>query len=190
MDDFVPVPGFEGLYEVSRGGVVRSLLRTVVRGNGTVQVFQPKVLSQFLSDKGYPCVSLKNDSCGKSRVYRVHRLLATAFIENPIKHPEVNHLDGNKANNSIENLEWTTPSGNRKHAWDTGLRDRRHLPYVQGERVGTSKLTNEKVLYARQLRKDGYSYSQIAAKIGVTKMPARLAVNGITWSHVLPPNPE
>jgi hypothetical protein len=59
-----------------------------------------------------------------------------------------------------------------------------------GERVGTSKLTNEKVLYARQLRKDGYSYSQIAAKIGVTKMPARLAVNGITWSHVLPPNPE
>ena len=78
-----------------------------------------KILKNSLSNDGYYCVGLaiNKKNCRK----RVHRLVATAFIENPNNYPYVNHINGIKTDNNVENLEWCTPQQNTQHAWDTGL---------------------------------------------------------------------
>lgn len=73
-------------------------------------------------NQGYMCVSLQIN--GKAHRRRVHRLVALAFIPNPDGKSEVNHIDGNKTNNHVSNLEWCTPSENLIHAYKTGLRSR------------------------------------------------------------------
>ena len=73
-----------------------------------------------LDSSGYPVVTLRGDS-GVRKTFKVHRLVAALFVENPHNKPEVNHKDGVKTNNHYCNLEWVTRSENIKHAWDTGL---------------------------------------------------------------------
>lgn len=76
------------------------------------------------SYKGYVSVTLNNN--GLKKYFKVHRLVAMTFIPNPENKPQVNHIDGNKSNNSVYNLEWVTNSENVKHAVKTGLRDKAH----------------------------------------------------------------
>ena len=110
-----PVKGYEGLYEVSDEGAVKSLPKKAGRRN------QPEKLSAtFINRIGYVCVNLYKDNHQKQ--VRVHRLVAEAFIPNPENLPCVNHIDGNKLNNHVYNLEWCTQSENAKHAFQTGLR--------------------------------------------------------------------
>lgn len=104
-----PIVGFEGLYEVSNIGRVKSLKRNTTSG---------RVLSQALN-RGYMSVVLCKN--GKHYNAKVHRLVAMAYIQNPNKKKEVNHIDGNKTNNRAENLEWVTASENAKHARLKGL---------------------------------------------------------------------
>ena len=90
-EKWLPVPGYEGLYEVSDHGKVRS---------------RKKVLKEHPMRNGYYNVSLFKD--GKYKAYGIHRLVALAFIPNREHLPQVNHKDGNKKNNAVENLEWCT----------------------------------------------------------------------------------
>jgi hypothetical protein len=113
MEEWKDIDGFEGLYQVSNIGRVRSLNHET---NGKKYI--GKVLSTKVTS-GYPTVLLSNGA--KKTLCRVHRLVARTFIENPTKLPEVNHLDGNKNNNCVENLEWCTSRENKIHAWVTGL---------------------------------------------------------------------
>lgn len=78
-----------------------------------------KILKLYISKKGYLQVNLTKNR--QSKTSSVHRLVATAFIQNPKNKPEVNHIDGNKQNNKIDNLEWVTSSENTIHAIKTGL---------------------------------------------------------------------
>lgn len=85
----------------------------------TVKVFQGCLMKTGINNSGYELAYLCKNS--KRKALTVHRLVAKAFIPNPSDLPEVNHKDGDKLNNRVSNLEWSSISDNRKHAYDTGL---------------------------------------------------------------------
>ena len=107
------IPGYEGLYQVSNLGNVKS-----VRNN--------KVLSQTNHKEGYKLVSVSVNS--KHKELTVHRLVALAFIQNPKGYRDVNHKDGNKSNNVLENLEWVSHSENIKHSYEVLKQKRNSKP--------------------------------------------------------------
>lgn len=96
---------YEGLYQVSNLGKVKSLKRN--------KIITPKLIHSYFSVILYNKKNYKN--------FRIHRLVAQAFIPNPNNYPQVNHIDGNKLNNSVNNLEWCTQSHNMKEAYRIGL---------------------------------------------------------------------
>ena len=102
------IPNYEGLYMVSDDGKIKGLK-------------SGKELKYSYTYNGYRKVKLYCDSQGKT--FMVHRLVASAFIPNVQNKPQVNHIDGNKENNAVENLEWVTQSENLSHAVKTGLID-------------------------------------------------------------------
>lgn len=112
------VVGWEGLYEVSTLGNVYSI-RTdrILKGQRTGDA------------GGYLGVDLSLGGIYKR--YLIHRLVAEAFIDNPSQLSIVNHIDGNKQNNTLDNLQWTTVAQNTQHAYDTGLTNGRRIPVLQ-----------------------------------------------------------
>lgn len=121
MTEFRDIPGFEGLYQVSRNGQVRALERQSHFKDGTLhRVFPEKVVSPYLIHSGYLCVKLRPESKGKQISCFVHRLVALTFIPNPENLPEVNHKDSNRANPNDWNLEWVGPKENMAHAMKFG----------------------------------------------------------------------
>ena len=101
----VDLPGYEGVYKASSLGYIT---------NGR------KKLKTYTINSGYLCLKL-HDANGVRKSHLLHRLIAQAFIPNPSNFPEVNHIDGIKANCALDNLEWQTSQGNKKHAKETGL---------------------------------------------------------------------
>jgi hypothetical protein len=115
------ITGYEGYYQVSNMGRVKSLARKVARiGHGGFRSVREKILPAYFDNNGYQIVFLSKN--GERRTLKMHRLVAFAFIPyNPATN-EVNHIDGCKSNNKVTNLEWVTPSQNIRHADKKGLR--------------------------------------------------------------------
>lgn len=129
MYDFVSVKEFPD-YLVNRLGQIKRL--------------DGKLLKTGRSEKGYVIVHIKG-SDGNMHTVRVHRLVAMAFIPNPNNYPEVNHIDGNKLNNTVSNLEWCTKQQNIAHARQTGL-----APLKYGFSNPYSILTKDQVDYIKK----------------------------------------
>lgn len=107
-----------------------------------------------------------------------HRFIAICFVPNPHFLPLVNHLDGDKKNNSPRNLEWTDYSGNQKHAYQSGLKS------ADGERNGQSKLLESEVIELRALRESGWSLNTIALKFNIHRTTAGEICSRKLWNHI------
>lgn len=140
---WLPVKDFEGYYEISSKGRVRTCA-IFIRHDGNFSeeggYVKPHHRIRSTSINRYGYVQIKLCKLAKCRTLTVHRLVAKAFIPNPNKYVQVNHKDGVKTNNSVDNLEWISSSGNIKHAYDTGL-----IVAVKGENHHKAKLTLQKV---------------------------------------------
>jgi hypothetical protein len=112
-----PVVGYEGFYEVSNHGRVRSVTHTIIRSNGVPTIIKSKLIRFSKLPCGYLQVGLHRD--GKTKSARIHRLVAMAFIPNPYNLEQINHKDENKTNNYVDNLEWCTPKYNTNYG--TGM---------------------------------------------------------------------
>ena len=138
------VPDYEGLYQISNLGNVKSLKREVYDKFGKKYNKKERILKPGLST-GYFTINLCKN--GVSKNYMIHKLVIESFIPNPENKPCVNHINGIKTDNRLENLEWVTYSENTKHAFKIGLQ----IPSKRvGENHNRSKLTNESVLYIRK----------------------------------------
>lgn len=107
------IEGFEGYYQVSNFGNVRSLDRYVKNPYGTLSLRKRKINKQRYDKDGYKQVNLSKD--GKNKYYFVHRLVAQAFLPNPNNYPIINHIDEVKDNNCVDNLEWCTVKYNTNY---------------------------------------------------------------------------
>lgn len=178
-ENWKDVPGFEGRYQVSDLGRVRSVdrareLRT--RWGGTFsRVFRGQVLAPALDKDGYLRVGLY-DSPRKVFV-PVHRLVALAFVPNLLGLPEVDHEDSDRANPAASNLQWVTKLQNTALSTARGK-------MLKGERHPHARLTEATVREARRLAAEGAPFTDLARKFRVSDVAVRSAVLKATWRHV------
>jgi len=148
-------------YQVSNLGRVKSKERRVPHAkSGTVSV-KERILKPAMDAKGYLRVALAKGRGLKT--YKVHRLVADAFLENPENKPQVNHKDGDKENNEVVNLEWVTNQENAIHAARTGLWE-----YKRGVNHHRSKLNEYQVRVLRRMKEVGCTNAYIAECFGVS----------------------
>lgn len=158
---FKPIKGYEGYYEVSSFGRIKSLAR-----RWSVGVKWDTILKH--GKKRMPNTYLNVTFCVDKikQTFTVHRLVATLFCENPNGYDVVNHLDGDVFNNHYKNLEWTTCHGNTMHAFDLGLRKG-----FSGESNGMSKHRKEDILKIRELHATGLYSQPVLAGMFNCKQP-------------------
>lgn len=117
MPEWRDIPGFEGLYQASRNGKIRRLTAKVFHPRQNTEITRNgHVMKSYTTSDGYQALMLCKD--GKKKRARVHRLVAMAFIPNPEAKPCINHKNGDKSDNRVDNLEWCTYRENSRHAVD------------------------------------------------------------------------
>lgn len=175
VEKWKDIKGYEGFYQISNLGRVKSLGGWC----GTAKR-KEKIRSVSLTQDGYVKIRLIHQ--GRDRTARVHRLVAEAFILNPDNKDTVNHIDGNKQNNEVTNLEWADRAEQMQHAYCLGLKTSK-----VGSLNPNAKLTDEQV---REIRNAYVPYSKefgtvaLAEKYGVTNRVIGLIVKNKAYKNV------
>jgi len=162
------IADYEGYYQVSTHGRIRSVTRIVVDKNGCQKPYRGRIMKQFPHPHLYPMCNLQKS--GQSTLVRVHTLVLETFIGPAPDGYEAHHKSGNRTDNRIENLEWVPiPEHKREHRI--------------GEKNPSSKLTKEQVLeiYARA---GSETHGAIATSYGVERSTVTQILMGRTWSHL------
>ena len=163
-EEWRDVEGYEGIYQISNYGRVKSFQKN-----------QVKILKPYLHTGGYLGIGL-----GRQKKFKIHRLVAATFLDNPLNLTEVDHIHGNKMDNYFKNLEWVTLKENKRRAFKNRL-------YPLGEKKYRAKLTNKQVRWIRQNyipRDSEYGASALARKIGVFRETVRDVVTGKTYKNI------
>lgn len=170
---FKDIPDYEGLYQISNYANVKSLKV----GSGTRGVLE-KILKPSKNETGYLNIGLHKNK--KQKTFKVHRLLMFAFKPDEyFEGAQVNHIDGNKLNNSLDNLEWCTPKENTQHADSTGLRN------IKGEKHGKSKLTENQVRKIRSnYENKKFNQYELAKIFNIDPSTISDIVNNKRWNHI------
>ena len=129
MEIWKPIPGYEGYYEASNTGLIRSVPRTIILKTKKLEdrpcEYKSKILKPYLSQHNrsniLPRQQIVLSVDGKTKSLQVHRLIAQTFIPNPNNYETVNHIDGNTFNNTVENLEWISKVDNIRHSFKNNL---------------------------------------------------------------------
>lgn len=172
------IRGYDGFYEVSGKGKVRSW--RLRNGRSSNKTESPRLLKSFLDKDGYRKYGLSKD--GKTKQYRACRLVAIAFIPNPENKPQVNHIDGVKDNDSVENLEWSTAKENVNHSIDTGLRTHDHM---MGAENHMSKLSTDDILDIKNAYRLGcFTHQEISDAYNVSRQHISSIISGKKWSYL------
>lgn len=172
-----PIIGYEGLYEISNYGDVKSLekQRKMPQNRG-IKIYKETILKLCKNNRGYLYVTLRNN--GKSKKFTVHRLVALHFIENSNNFLEVMHLDNNPLNNYYLNLKWGTHKDNMSHKVKSNRQ-------IKGESVKISKLKNHDIIDIRNTYKNKeLNQYQLASKYNVTQSVIHDIIKFKSWKHI------
>lgn len=178
MEIWKDIKGYEGVYQVSNLGRVRSLSRELTYSDGRKYQYKGKVLKVNV-----------NKVCGARMVHLylnqsreallLHRLVAVAFIPNPSNKPEINHINGDRSDNSVSNLEWATRAENMEHGFRTGLINN------TGTNHGNNVYPDEQIREVKRLLKEGsLTQKAIAEVTGVKKGTVEQIAQGRQWRHI------
>ena len=172
-----PIARSGGAYEVSSLGRVRSMDREVRHPSGGIAIKRGMVLKPVADSYGYLKCKVTED--GKLVERKIHRLVAQAFLP-PTDLPQVNHLDFDRSNNVVANLEWVNNSDNMRHAVAAG----RHSSAKNPRKA--KKLTVEKVAQIRVALADGRRQSEVAAEFNIHQSMVSYIANGKKWPQGAP----
>ena len=154
------VEDYGGLIEISNKGRIRNVDREIEYSDGRKYKYKGRIMSQQVDHGGYMVSSVFVK--GKRRQEKIHRLVAFQFVEGFSEERNiVNHIDGDKKNNTSSNLEWCTPAENLKHAAETGLMS-------SGERHYAARLTNDEALEIRREYENNAKIKDLATRYNVT----------------------
>lgn len=171
------IEGYEGRYEISNLGKVKSLPKRKGKGRGYIRPTQMMTLAK--DKNGYYVIGLRKYR-QKKCLLKVHRLVAKAFIPNPENKPQINHKNGVKDDNKVGNLEWVTSGENCRHAYKTGLQQKR-----KGEQSGFSKLKEYQVRKIRQIYKEGnITQKELGKVFGICQAQIWRIIHKKRWSHI------
>ena len=187
---WVDIMGYKGIYAVSDKGNIKSYSRKV-RNNKGYMVTKDKILKNQINNKGYKLIMLSFER--NREVILVHRLVASAFIDNPNNLSCVNHIDSNPLNNKVDNLEWVTYKENIQHAIKKGRFDKSfemtNEKFKEDRKskmravVGECVISGKKV-YFDSIQEAGRSFNGMAGDICNVCKGNRQTAQGYKWSYI------
>lgn len=183
MNKIKGIPGWEGIYAITRDGRVWAYPRVRVRGTSKLH-YRGYWRKSTLTSYGYRAITLYPSGSGArstgAKRFFIHQLVARTYIPEVKGKHFVNHIDGDKQNNRVYNLEWCTYKENTHHAFKKGLR-----VAPKGEQHGMSKLTEQEVRTMRESYSKGVVKAELARSYGISRGHAAKICNVEIWKHVV-----